>query len=146
MVGREVFNFFERFLFGDGCFSELNHFMRFLVSHKQEIIDEDRKDFLAFTKCRSHIISAMRSNNKLRMAFNEGVMGSQFSKHWLNTLNDMFVKKPDSVGQITSLENRVNLKFGEELEYNLISEVEESSRPGGGYVRIFEDHMKKIRS
>ena len=121
MIGREAFGFFEKILFGNGFFSELDPFMRFVDSHMQEFNDALNALPWNSSICRNYIIAILRSNNKLRMAFNQNVMEPEFNKHWFETLNDMFVGKPDSVGQVTALDHYVNLKLGEELEYDLIS-------------------------
>ena len=142
-LGREVFDFFEKILFGNGFFSEFVHFMRFVDSHKQEFIDTFGELEFDSHKCRNLIIAILRSNKKLRMAFNQSVMEPEFNKHWFETLNDMFVEKPDSVGQVTALDHFVDLKFGEELEYDLDSE----NKLWGGthaYLMEFKDHMQKL--
>ena len=142
-MGHEAFDFFEKILFGNGFFSEFDHFMKFVVSHKQEVIDTHKElEFDSF-KCRNYIIAILRINKKLRMAFNQSVMEPEFNKHWSETLNDMFVEKPDSVGQVTALDHYVNLKFGEELEYDLDSKKKLS---GGtrACVNEFENHMEKL--
>ena len=121
MIGREAFDFFEKILFGNGFFSELDPFMRFVDSHMQEFNDAlEALPWCSFI-CRNYIIAILRSNKKLRISFNQNVMEPEFNKHWFETLNDMFVGKPDSVGQVTALDHYVNLKLGEELEYDLIS-------------------------
>ena len=140
-IGRQSFDFFEKILFGNGFFSEFDHFMKFIDSHKQELIEAYRKLRHGDYKCRNLITSILRSNEKLRMDFNQSVMGPEFNKHWFETLNDMFVEKPDSVGQVTALDHYVNPKFGEELEYDF-----NSDKYGGmcNSVWEFEDHMKKL--
>ena len=141
MIGREVFGFFEEILFGNGFFSEFVHSMRFIDSHKQELIEAFGKFRFIDNKCRNLITSILRSNKKLRMDFNQSVMEPEFNKHWPETLNDMFVEKPDSAGPVTALDHYVNLKFGEELEYNFNSE-----KCGGmtSCVWEFEEHMQKL--
>ncbi len=121
MIGRQAVDFFEKILFGKGFFSELDPFMRFVDSHLQEFNDALKVLPSDSFICRNYIIAILRGNKKLRMAFNQNVMEPEFNKHWFETLNDMFVGKPDSVGQVTALDHYVNLKLGEELEYDLIS-------------------------
>lgn len=142
-IGREAFDFFEKILFGNGFFSEFDHFMKFVDSNKQEFIDTLGGLEFGASDCRNFIIAILRSNEKLRMAFNQSVMEPEFNKHWLETLSNMFVKKPVSVGQVTALDHYVNLKFGEELEYNLGSE---KKLLGGthAYVMEFEKHLRKL--
>ena len=140
-IGREAFDFFEKMLFGNGFFSEFDHFVKYVDSHKQELIEAFEKQGHAGHNCRNLITSILRSNKKLRMDFNQSVMEAEFNKHWLETLNDMFVEKLDSVGQVTALDHYVNPKFGEELEYNF-----DSKKCGGMRYCVwgFEDRMQKI--
>ncbi len=143
-VGHETFQFFERMLFGDGYFSEYDHFMRFSVRYKRELIDEIRKETVGCIKCKNSIIAALRSNHKLRMTFNEEVMGSKFRRRWLDALNDMSEKKPDTAGQGIPLDKRIDLKFGEELEYDLISEDEQGGGSSYYYLNKVNKHMKRL--
>ncbi|USE38113.1 hypothetical protein [Endozoicomonas sp. SCSIO W0465] len=75
------------------------------------------------------------------MAFNQSVMEPEFYKHWFETLNDMFVEKSDSVGQVTALDHFVDLKFGEELEYDFKKKLWGGAH---AYVQKFEGHMRKL--
>lgn len=145
VVGQETFPFFEKMLFGEGYFSEFADFMSFADQYKAEIVAEIRKDF-SFIKCKNKIIAALRGNDKLRMAFNKEVMAEQFNRRWLDTLDDMFQEKSDSVGQALLLDKPINLKFGEELEYDLVSKEEDQW--GGGpsyyYLSKVQKYMKKL--
>ena len=141
IIGRQAFDFFEKILFGNGSFAEFDHFMKFIDSHKRELIKAYEKLGMRDYYCRNLITSILRSNNKLRMDFNQGVMEPEFDKHWFETLNDMFVEKPDSAGQVTALDHYVNLKFGEELEYDFNSEKCGGMRE---CVVKFKDHMQKL--
>ena len=141
-IERKLFDFFEKTLFGNGFFSEFNQLVNFFDSHKQEFFKTMKELKSDDYNCRNLIISILRRNKELRMAFNQSVMKSEFNKHWLETLSDMFVEKPDSVEQVTSLDHHVNLKFGEELEYDL--NFEKPLGVPNAYVSEFERHVKKL--
>ena len=141
IIGRQAFDFFEKILFGNGFFSEFDHLMKFIDSHKQELIEAYAKPGLNIYRCRNLITHILRSNNKLRMDFNQSVMEPEFNKHWLETLNNMFVEKPDPVGQVTALDHYVNPKFGEELEYDINPDECGGKR---ACVWKFEELMQKL--
>ncbi|WP_448218279.1 hypothetical protein [Endozoicomonas sp. 2B-B] len=143
-VGHATFPFFEKMLFGEGYFSEFAAFMSFTDQYKVEIITELNKSF-SFIDCKNEIIAVLRGNDKLRMAFNEEVMAGEFNRRWLDILDDMFQEKPDSVGQALLPDNPINLKFGEELEYDLVSKEEDQwGGPSYYYLTKVDKYMKKL--
>ena len=142
-IGREAFDFFEKILFGNGFFSEFDHLMKFIDGYKQEFIDTMEELDSESYQCRNYIIATLRSNEKLRMTFNQSIMKPEFNRHWLEALNDMFVEKPDSVGQVTPLDHTVKLKFGEELEYDL--DFKRKIQNGAySYIKQFAVHMQNL--
>ena len=143
MIGRESFDFFEKFLFGNGFFSEFDHFVKFIDSHKKEFICTLGKIGAASFKCRNSNIAILRSNKELRMAFNQSVMEPEFKKRWFEALNGMFVEKQDSVWRAAELDHYVNLKLGEELEYDFDS-GKKLSDDSYDCVMKFKDHMQEL--
>ncbi len=144
LVGHKTFQFFERILFGDGYFSEYDQFMRFIDRYKKELFDEIRKNTVECNECKNAIIAALRINDELRMTFNKEVMASKFERRWLDALHDMFEEKPDAAGQSIPLNNSIDLKFGEELEYDLISKAEQWGGPSYYYLEIVRAHMERL--
>ncbi len=142
-IGRHSFPFFEIIFYRDGYFSEFLHVMEFTYNHNQEINDESKSEKHAAVNREFYnvfpLVTQLRSNDKLKMTLNENIMDPIFNRHWLDTLNNMFEKKPDSNGQVIASDNDIHLKFGEELEYNL-----KDIPPGysnKGHIQILTSHL-----
>ncbi len=140
-IGRKTFLLFERVFYKDGFFSEFVDVMRFTGIHNQEIDEGTQKyrDLDSAIKCQTFILHPIKSNDELRTAFNKDIMESKFNRRWLDTLNNMFEKKPDSDGQVIAPDNDIHLKFGEELEYNL--KKIPPSNPHGCHYTILSSHL-----
>ncbi|WP_448216216.1 hypothetical protein [Endozoicomonas sp. 2B-B] len=144
-AGHDAFRFFEQILFGDGCFLEFVDLMKFIDLHKHEITNT-LKNLMFFDeniRSRNLISDILRKNITLRKSFNEVFIGPKLERRWLGTLNDMFSEKPDLVVQGIPPDNSINLKFGEELEYDIASILEEKSLQNFNYIPIFENRMKQ---
>ncbi|WP_257293041.1 hypothetical protein [Endozoicomonas sp. ONNA1] len=145
LARHDAFRFFEKIFFGNGCFSEFLNLMELITLYRRELTDESRKlmDFNENAMSRNLITDALRKNNTLRKSFNEVLIGPNLKKLWLGTLNDMLEEKQDCLEQDITLDNNLNLIFGEELEYDITSIIETGSLQDSNYIPIFEDRMKK---
>ncbi|WP_252177820.1 hypothetical protein [Endozoicomonas sp. 4G] len=119
-----IFPFFQTLLGESGFFSELFVIFDFVKKFRQEIIDS------ACEPCQDHnlITIALRLSNDIREPFNQEVMEVIFSRRCDGIVNAMFDNC--AVGTDTEVKRagRLNLKFGEELEYDINNQLPESQR------------------
>ncbi|WP_252177819.1 hypothetical protein [Endozoicomonas sp. 4G] len=130
---KAIFPFFQTLLGGSGFFSELVMIFDFVIKLRQEIIDS------ACEACQYNnlITIALRLNgNDIRERFNQDVMEVIFSRRCDSIVNAMFDNC--AVGTENEVEpaGRLNLKFGEELEYDI---KKSECRP----LKSFADRIQK---
>ncbi|WP_422473244.1 hypothetical protein [Endozoicomonas sp. ALB032] len=113
---KAIFPFFQTLLAGNGFFSELVVIFDFVKKFRQEIIDS------ACKPCQTNnvITIALRLNgNDIREHFNQDVMDVIFSRRCDGIVNAMFDNCAFGTDNEVRPASRLNLKFGEELEYDI---------------------------
>ncbi|WP_257255055.1 MULTISPECIES: hypothetical protein [unclassified Endozoicomonas] len=127
----DIFPFFQILLSERGLFSELVLVFNFAVKFRKEIIDSADSSY----PTKNLLTIALRRNrNGIREHFNRDVMDIIFSGRCDGIVNALFEGFSLPVGSEATPKNRLNLKFGEELEYDVRNSF---SVPRGKLVKIF---------
>ena len=120
---RDIYPFFETLFAGRGLFSELEIIFNFSVKFRQEISDSCTE----FESINSPITIGLRSNkSNMREYFNRDVLDIIFLKRCDSIVNVLVDDYSLLTENATTTTNRLSLKFGEELEYDIISQNKDS--------------------
>ncbi|WOG28132.1 hypothetical protein [Endozoicomonas sp. 8E] len=134
---KDIFPFFETLFASRGLFSELGIIFDFAVKFRQTIIDSGDDDY----RGRNLLTIALRENKSdLREFFNRDVMDVIFLRRCDGIVDTLFdhCSLPNDNG--VDLANRPNLKFGEELEYDL---KDDCSLRYGDHLNIFLSRLSE---
>ena len=111
-----IFPFFGILLAGRGIFSELVIIFNFAVKFRQELID-------SYAQCplNNLLTVGLRTNKSdMREYFNSHVLDVIFLRRCDGIINTLFDDYPLPAESVVNPANQLNLKFGEELEYDVI--------------------------
>ncbi|WP_257252817.1 MULTISPECIES: hypothetical protein, partial [unclassified Endozoicomonas] len=134
---KAIFPFFQTLLGGSGFFSELVVIFDFVIKFRQEIIDS------ACEPCQTNniIIIGLRLNdNDIREHFNQHVLEVIFSRRCDGIVNAMFDNCVFGTDNGVKPASRLNLKFGEELEYDINNRLSDEQRM---IVNCFASRLKQ---
>ncbi|WOG28130.1 hypothetical protein [Endozoicomonas sp. 8E] len=115
---KQTYPFFVILLNGEGLFTEFCIIFKFVVKFRQELVDSARKP------CRANqlIIGLRENRSNMREYFNRHVMDVIFSRRCDGIVNAMFDDSCFGIDNEAKPSNRLNLKLGEELEYDVKNE------------------------
>ena len=120
---RDIYPFFETLFAGRGLFSELGIIFNFAVKFRQEFSD----NCAVCESINSPIAIGLRSNkSNMREYFNRYVLDVIFLERCDSIINVLFDDYSLLAENATTPANRLSLKFGEELEYDIISQSKKS--------------------
>ena len=116
---RDIYPFFETLLAGRGLFSELDIIFNSSVKFRQEISDSIK----TCSSCKNWLTVSLRINESdMREYFNQHVLDVIFFRRCDGIINTLFDDCSLPAESVANPANRLNLKFGEELEYDAIAQ------------------------
>ncbi|WP_257252682.1 hypothetical protein, partial [Endozoicomonas sp. SESOKO3] len=132
---KDIFPFFQTLLPSGGLFSELVIIFNFAVKFRQKIIDSGSLLFYP-----SNLLTIALRINKIDMRefFNRHVMDVIFFRRCDGIVDTLFDGCPLSTENEAKSENKLNPKFGEELEYDVKNVISDSE---GKLVSIFSSRF-----
>lgn len=131
-----IFPFFQTLLAGRGFFSELSVVFNFAVKFRQELIDSACAPY----RSKNMLTISLRNNeNNVREHFNRQVMDVVFFGRCDGIVNAMFDGCSFSTVNEAKPAKKLNLKFGEELEYDVKNEFSDTR---GRLVNIFSFRLE----
>ena len=134
-----IFPFFETLLAGRGLFSELEIIFNFAMKFRQEILDNSAK----YGSFKNWLTVSLRLNtNNMREHFNLHVLDVIFLGRCDGIINTLFDDCSLLTESAANPANRLNLKIGEELEYDVI-EKSRLSASHNQLVDIFTSRLKR---
>ncbi|WP_257275949.1 hypothetical protein, partial [Endozoicomonas sp. SESOKO4] len=113
---KEIYPFFQTLLAGRGFFSELGVVFNFAVKFRQQLIDSA---CVPLTSSNMLTVGLRTNESNMREYFNQHVMDVIFSGRCDGIVNAMFDDTSFGTDNEAKPANRPNLKFGEELEYDV---------------------------
>ncbi|WP_422136230.1 hypothetical protein [Endozoicomonas sp. ALD040] len=133
---KQIYPFFQNLLNGTGFFSEFCIVFQFFVKFRQELVESAREP------CRtSKLTIGLRENRShMREYFNRHVMDVIFSRRCDAIVNAMFDDSCFGGDNEAKPSNRLNLKLGEELEYDVKNEDSDTE---GRLCHIFSSLLKE---
>ncbi|WP_257282233.1 hypothetical protein [Endozoicomonas sp. ISHI1] len=112
---KEIYPFFKTLLAGRGFFSELAVVFNFFLTFRQELVNS------AIPQCKTNklTVSLRVNRSNMREYFNRHVMDVIFSGRCDGIVNAMFDDSSYETENKAKPANRLKLKLGEELEYDV---------------------------
>ena len=134
----DIFPFFETLLSGRGLFSELEIIFNFAMKFRQEIVDSSAK----YGSFKNLLTISLRVNtNNMREYFNRHVLDVIFLGRCDGIINTLFDDCSLLTESVANPARRLDLKFGEELEYDVADQNVKSASCG----RLFDIFASRIR-
>ncbi len=134
----DIFPFFETILAGRGLFSELVMIFDFAVKFRQEIADSI--EICGFSKLLTASLRINKSN--MREYFNRHILDVIFFSRCDGIINTMVDDCSLPAESVANPARRLDLKFGEELEYE-VADRDVKSASCGRLVDIFASRIRE---
>ena len=134
----DIFPFFETILAGRGLFSELGFIFDFAVRFRQQIADS-----IAICGYKKLLTTSLRINkSNMREYFNRNVLDVIFFSRCDGIINTMVDDCSLPAESVANPARRLDLKFGEELEYD-VADRNVKSASFGRLVDIFASRIRE---